>query len=620
MHINKLTVKGFRIFEKEFSVTLNKGLNILVGENACGKSAVVDSIRLLLHEDEYGRAGVEASDFHKPHTEKSKATGSQRISIRAEIAGLSADQQVAFLPWLDLNNPESAILNLAIENREDSRGRFKKKIWGNESVAGLFEWELLETIHCIYLPPLRDAEGKLRAFKGSRLARLLKNLREPVANGDLHPLEQKFALLNKDLLKDASIKQANEYIKENILKSIGGVFGQDTSLQFSEISFDRIVERIRLLFYPVFPKSGGATPLDMFRELNENSLGFNNILYLATILTELDRSRDEDTFQKVLLIEEPEAHLHPQLQIRLMQFLEEKAREENIQIIVTTHSPTLTSGVPLNTVKVFSLLPGDPNPCFTDLAQLNLGSYKKFVERWLDITKSILLFAKGVLFVEGIAEALVVKELSSRVLQKLQAEYPERLFFNNLEDYGVSIINLNGIYFRHFFSLFQGYENADGTLNECKCIPIRCAGLTDNDPEPETKPTKLATAIGTNYQLPFIHELQTFSGNCRLFSNLKTFEYDLGMEANNLAVMCRVQLRLLTKEGSIKDTLTRFSVTDWSAMSDFEKAEASYYLLERIDKGIFAQSLAEELSDEAVSFEIPAYITDAVKWLVGDGQ
>lgn len=615
MYIQTLKIKGYRVFNDEFKIGLSKGLNILVGENASGKSSVIDAVRLILLEDEYGRAGIETSDFHRPISKPSKSKGSDRITVRCEFADLNADEQVAYLPWLDLNNPNKAILNLAIENKEDARGKFKRKIWGNEAEVGLFEWELLNRINCIYLPPLRDAEEKLRAFKGSRLARLLKNLRKP-HEGDDHPLEKKFAALNKDLLNEDSIKEANAFIKDNILKSVGAIFGQDASLQFSEINFDRIVERIRLLFFPQLPTTGGVTNPDMFRELNENSLGFNNILYLATVLAEFDGASNENTFHKVLLIEEPEAHLHPQLQIRLLQYLQEKAKESKIQIIVTTHSPTLSSCAGLEAVKVMTVVDAAANPIYTSLVDCNLGTSKDFLQRWLDITKSILLFAKGVLLVEGIAEALVVQELAKRVLRNLSLEFPDKIYHKNLTEYGISIVNLNGIYFNHFLTLFKGYYKVEDVITPCDGIPVKCAGLTDNDPNTEARPTPEAPQEGKNKQLYLIAELQEHSRNCRLFSNLKTFEYDLAFAGSNLATMSAVQIGLLTTDGDIRAQLTEYNQKNWLEASTQEKADAAFYLLNHIDKGEYAQALALKLSDEEVEFAIPDYIRDAIKWLV----
>lgn len=618
MYLATIKIRGYKVFNQEFTISLNSGLNILVGENGSGKSTVVDAIRLVLLEDEYGRTGIDASDFHRPIDQPAKSKGVGKIHIRTEFEDLNDDEQVAYLPWLDINTPSKAILNLSIENKEDARGKFKRKIWGNESESGLFEWELLNRIACIYLPPLRDAEDKLKAYKGSRLARLLKNLKRIENPNELHPLEKKFAAFNKDLLRDASIQSANKSIQGNLIKSVGQIFGQDASIQFSEINFDRIVERLRLLFYPLLPGNGTPTGLHMFRELEENSLGFNNILYLATILAELEGLDTANTSHKVLLIEEPEAHLHPQLQIRLLQFLNEKALEDRIQIIVTTHSPTLAASIDINTLKVLTIKKAGESLAYTSLSKCGFDSdTKSFLQRWLDITKSILLFAKGVLLVEGIAEALVIKELSPYILRKLSIDNPQKKYLKNLEEYGISIINLNGIYFRHFMTLFQGYnKKQDGTFEQTDYIPIKCAGLTDNDPDAASKPTTQSPAAGKNYQLYMIQDLENNSQLCRLFSNLKTFEYDLAITGNNLIVMSEVQLTLTTTNGPIKTQLEKYVQTNWSQKTPQEKADAAFWLLEHLDKGEFAQKLSQRLSESNTIFTIPDYILNAIKWLL----
>ncbi|MBK6965350.1 MAG: hypothetical protein IPH20_15815 [Bacteroidales bacterium] len=99
-----------------------------------------------------------------------------QILIKGLFTGLNDTEQVAYLPWLNYSETTKATLNVAIENKEDSLGKYKWNKWGNETTSGIFEAELVEAIRCIYLPPMRNAPEKLQAYKGSRLARLIKTL------------------------------------------------------------------------------------------------------------------------------------------------------------------------------------------------------------------------------------------------------------------------------------------------------------------------------------------------------------------------------------------------------------------------------------------------------------
>jgi predicted ATP-dependent endonuclease of OLD family len=613
MHISKLEITGYKGFENPFAIKFNKDLTVLVGENGSGKSAIIDALRLLLLEDEYGRSGVSQSDFSRHVTLPAAAPGAEKIYLKCSFDALAENESVAFLPWLDALDPERASLSLVINNKENERGKFKRTFWGGESASGIFEWELLDAINCIYLPPLRDAEDKLNAYKGSRLSRVLKHLKTEPKEGTPHPLEKSAMEFNEQLLSEDTIQKANASIRKYLIESIGTVLGQDALIQFSEVSFDRIVERLRLLFYPKPPERDRARPREFFRELRENSLGYNNLLYLATVLAELEGLRKSETLHKMLLIEEPEAHLHPQLQIRLLQYLQEISGQEHVQVIVTTHSPVIASSVSLDAINVLTIPNGGGNPISTPLADCELEERSKFfLERWLDITRSTLLFARGVLLVEGIAEALVIPELAKFVIQDIPvntaASTPK-----NLADYGVSIISLGGSFFHHFVQLFKG-----ATENGAVGIPVRCAGLIDNDPDKDSKPTPSSPAQSKNPRIGLVAELQG-NTHCRMFSNLKTFEYDLALEGNNLQLMNKVLIDLWQPEGEVKAEARKNAGTDWSTKGEDEKADAAFWLLDHIEnkKGEFAQLLAYELRKEASIVSVPSYIKDAVLWSIG---
>jgi len=637
MYLSNLRTKGFRCFENDFHINLSDGLNVIVGENGAGKTAIISAMRQLFHDSESGRYTVTSDDFSYSFSEEAKPASS--FLIQSEFDGLDVDDKVAFLPWVGSAN--TALLNLEAENKE-IRGRFKKVIWGGTSKSSQFDPELLDLIQCIYLPPLRDAEAKLSNGRQSRLSKLLKalnrkELKQCRKDEKLHPLEEKVKEFNETLAADEklSIKAANEMITAQLSQAIGLNFGQKTSIQFAESNFTKIAESLTLLFFPNF----SAEDQSLFRSLSQNSLGYNNLLYIASILAELTLNEEEDTqpLFKLLLIEEPEAHLHPQLQIRLLNHLKSVAENnKNVQVIVTTHSTVLASSVELGSIIHLSK---STKPIATPLRSCGLPTNSSlFINRWLDVTKSNLLFAGGVILVEGIAEQMVLPILAKMVLH--DQDDGKRC----LEDLGVSIINLNGIYFKHFMQLYCNIkESVDDEEVIGENIPVRCSGLTDLDP-PKTVKIKVADPekdgefkeidedfipyegnmeSGTNHAIKLVESINS-STNARLFvSQYKTLEYDLAMEGNNAALMAEVLSSLWPKpkkgNSPVIDKLTELAQIDWTKEQPKEKALAAFEILKRIDdvnvgKGMFAQVMTDKIENKEIAFSVPSYIKDAVLW------
>lgn len=488
MYISKIEIENFRCFgegESKFVLPLSPGLTALLGENDAGKTAVIDALRFIFgtRDQEYYR--VQDSDFHWP------AGGAERrkeIRICCRLDGLSLKEQGAFaefLTYVDEGGEPDVALYVHWTTKDKSGVRSGRRMVFSEIRTGkngdgpALDVEARELLRSTYLRPLRDAERALAAGRGSRLSEILKSTRQvtdigadydPAANpapnvADLSVLgigDYSSALI----VEHEGIRQARQTLNETYLRPLSFA-GDDLEGQISvgrqgdrDARLRQLLERLELEL-----RSGTAPELPANR-----GLGSNNVLFMACELLLLG---SEDVGLPLLLIEEPEAHLHPQRQLRLMQFLAERAGgsgangENEIQIILTTHSPNLASAIPLDSLvllhggKAFTLSRGH--------TELSPDDYR-FLQRFLDVTKANLFFARGVMIVEGDAENILLPTLA-------------RLIGMDLSAHGVSIVNVGGVGLRRFARIFQRKDaEVDGPIK----VPVAC--ITDMDVMPDCAP------------------------------------------------------------------------------------------------------------------------------------
>ena len=610
MYISKLSIQGYKNTQKKSTISFNKGLNVLLGENGCGKTAVINALRLLFREPESNYA-CSPDDFY---CSLDRSCVSDTIEIDAVLSELTEDEKIVFLSWC--NADFDAHLHLRITENPTKLGSMKRKYWGSESTASIFEEDTFDRVECIYLPPLRDAESKLSAGRRSRLAWLLKkkygdNTESLVAN---------VAEFNDNIVQNkdgkyTEIQEVKASINGKIVQALGTRLGQSVNLQFSETTFNRIIENIRMVFFPL----SGETDIKKFRDLATNSLGYNNLLYIATVFAELELIKDSDIFT-ILLIEEPEAHLHPQLQVKFIKYLETLADTlPNAQVIVSTHSPVLASSVKID--RLIHLAGKEDSISSTTISQKDFDNSdaESYINRWLDVTKSTMLFSRGIILVEGIAEALVLPKLAEIVLQKYNQNREEPLrLASTLDAMGVSVININGINFKYFMKLFGNFEGSSGPN-----IPIFCSGLTDRDPGKDDSnkdiyPEKDKEVESKNPIVAIKGQIDSNEWTRLFVSPLKTFEYDLATY-NPMLLATVLKSVWPTQKGSVCIELDKIiarenSYSDTSHLADDAKYIYKHIEDSEIGKGVFAYALAEKITAD---FVVPEYISNAILWACG---
>ncbi len=429
---------------------------------------------------------------------------------------------------------------------------------------------------------LRDADKDLSNWRNSPLRPLIEQLATSLEEDARAEIQAQVNAAQAELADHAEVVATAERISERLVAIAGEQHAVPLTLGIAPTRVEALLRSLRLLI------DNGA------RGISDASLGTANLIFLALKSLELDRLvTDGERDHTFFVVEEPEAHLHPHVQRLVYRHFLENAEDNDqntppLTTILTTHSPHIASVTPIRSVVLLRYDAEEKATVAVSTAIAPLTDRDEAdLQRYIDVSRGEIFFARGVILVEGDAEQFLVPA------------FAEALGIP-LDMLGVTVCSVGGTNFKPYVKLLgpQG-------LNIPHVI------LTDRDPKEGSPPRVRSRLINLLQLLEDDVNYRRLDADT-VIARAKPFGYFVNgstLEPEMFSCGLAEAMQTVIEEELSLGEQTREALEGWVDDPDSLDEDHLIRLIERIGKGRFAQALAPYVSEDTC----PDYIRNALE-------